>query len=295
MIYKALVGISFAVAFTLGPAIGAWFASIDLSELYPSAAKTLNIYPYSMPALVALALLSIETLYIFRRLPETKKETSKQEKKDTVSIPNDPAILQRISNLRKLKLIHCLHLFLFSGMEFTLVFLTFDVLDYSNLQQGRLLGYMGILSALIQGGYVRRRVQKVGERKLVIQGMFACVLGLASLSLMVSSVHPIRWLYFGVSCLALTTGTVVNCLTGMASLQCQDDNEANVHPSLAKGRALGEFRSSGQLGRALGPVSACGLYWIAGPARCYGIASMVMAFILLFTVATAPKMKIKSN
>lgn len=291
------MGISFAVAFTLGPAIGAWFASIDLSELYPSAAQTLNIYPYSMPALVALGLLSIETLYIFHRLPETKKsETSKQQKDGNLtSKTSDPAIMQRISNLRKLKLIHCLHLFLFSGMEFTLVFLTFDVLDYSNLQQGRLLGYMGILSALIQGGYVRRRVQKAGERMLVIQGMFACVLGLASLSFMVSSAHPSRWLFFGVSCLALTTGTVVNCLTGMASLQCQDDNNANVHPSLAKGRALGEFRSSGQLGRALGPVSACGLYWIAGPARCYGIASVIMALILAFTVITAPKMKIKSN
>ncbi|KAI8142854.1 major facilitator superfamily domain-containing protein [Fennellomyces sp. T-0311] len=291
----ALVGIAFATAFTIGPGIGAWFAKVDLSKVYPAAT---GIYPYSMPAIAALLLLTIETVYIYCRLPETKqlviKKSTKAENLDDTTVGD--SIEQRIGNLRRLKLIHCLHLFLFSGMEFTLVFLTFDVLDYSNMQQGKLLGYMGILSALLQGGYVRRQVQRLGEKKLVLQGMAACTIGLSSLAMMVSSAHAIRWLYFGVSCLALTTGTVVNCLTGMASLQCQDDNDEKAHPLLAKGRALGEFRSSGQLGRALGPVSACGFYWLAGPARCYGVGAAIMAGITATTLLGIPStQKVKSE
>ncbi|KAJ8658240.1 hypothetical protein O0I10_005922 [Lichtheimia ornata] len=297
--HLALVGITFAVAFTLGPAIGAWFASVDLSQLHPIAAERLGIYPYSTPALVALVLLLIETVYIYFKLPETinvhsntskdSDETSTQPVSDALDIDT------RLANLRRLKWIHGLHLFLFSGMEFTLVFLTFDVLDYTNMQQGKLLAYMGILSALLQGGYVRRRVQKLGEKALVLQGMVSCTIGLVCLGVMSSSsmstTSSVRWLYAGVSCLALTTGTVVNCLTGLASLQCQDDKAKDTHPLLAKGRALGEFRSSGQLGRALGPISACGLYWIAGPQRCYAAAAFGMGLITILTAAAAPTTK----
>lgn len=253
------------------------------------AAENLGIYPFSAPAIVALLLLCLETLYIYRKLPETRKSNKREQKQDHCSqrkISDAPEDQRRLMNLWRLKIIHCLHLFLFSGMEFTLVFLTFDVLDYSNMQQGRLLAYMGILSALLQGGYVRRIVQKLGEKALVLQGMVACTAGLLSLSMMVSSAHSVRWLYAGVSCLALTSATVVNCLTSMASLQCYDEDTQ--HPLLAKGRALGEFRSSGQLGRALGPVSACGLYWLAGPERCYATGAAIMAMITLLTAAKAP-------
>ncbi|KAG2218021.1 hypothetical protein INT45_010818 [Circinella minor] len=297
----ALVGIAFAVAFTFGPGIGAWFASIDLSKIFPTIT---GIYPYSMPAIVALILLTFETFYIYKKIPETKvinsngNDDKSQHENVKTTENNVESIEKRISNLRRLKLIHGLHLFLFSGMEFTLVFLTFDVLDYSNMQQGKLLGYMGILSALLQGGYVRRQVPKLGEKMLVLQGMVACIVGLSSLAMMaLSKAHAVTWLYFGVSCLALTTGTVVNCLTGMASLQCQNDNDdneqegskkKNLHPLLEKGRALGEFRSFGQLGRALGPVSACGFYWLSGPAKCYGTGAIIMSIVTITTLLSVP-------
>ncbi|ORY92052.1 major facilitator superfamily domain-containing protein [Syncephalastrum racemosum] len=284
----ALVGICFAVAFTFGPALGAYFASIDLSRVLPYEA----IYPFSAPALVALILLFIETLYIYARLPETSSkrntaENTESNKEEKISEEDAKA---RLANMRCLRWIHGIHLFLFSGMEFTLVFLTFDVLDYTNMQQGKLLGYMGIMSALIQGGYVRRRVQKLGEKAMVIQGMVSCAAGLAALAIMPTSTHPEYWLYGGATCLSLTTGTVVNCLTGLASLQCSDS-----HPALAKGRALGEFRSSGQLGRALGPISACGLYWLAGPTTCYGAGAACMSLITALTHALTPATRQKQK
>jgi len=64
--------------------------------------------------------------------------------------------------------------------------------------------------------------------------------------------------------MAYTSATVVNSLTSYASLQCDDMTEekdqvtgkpkGGRHPDLAKGRALGKFRSRGQLGRAIGPL-----------------------------------------
>lgn len=289
----ALIGIAFAIAFTVGPAIGAWFASIDLSELCPSLVK-FGIYPYSMAAFVGLVLLVVETAYLYVALPETihfRHQVVQQaaSSKDASTSKAESVTLQtiqiRLMNLQYLWQIMCAFSFLFSGMEFTLVFLTFDVLDYSHMQQGKLLGFMGIVSALIQGGYIRRRVEKIGEKMMVVQGMVSCVIGLYSLARCTKAENPVAWLYAGVTCLAFTSGTVVNCLTSLASLQCHD--RASDDP-LSKGQALGEFRSFGQLGRALGPISACGLYWIFGPGVCYAFGTLSMVGLTWITVMNAP-------
>ncbi|KAI7896077.1 major facilitator superfamily domain-containing protein, partial [Mucor mucedo] len=290
----ALVGIAFAVAFTVGPAVGAWFASIDLSIACPSLVK-FGIYPYSMAALVGLVLLLIETTYLYFALPETIHNRSLVEAASTTSSTPTPKLTvemihRRLLDLVYLKRLMCGFSFLFSGMEFTLVFLTFDILDFSHMQQGKLLGYMGIISALIQGGYVRRKVDSVGEKILAIQGMAACAVGLYCLANSVTSVlYAPHWLYAGVSCLAFTSGTVVNCLTSLASLQCHEDSTRQ--DPLSKGRALGEFRSYGQLGRAFGPITASAVYWLFGPRPCYSFGALLMIGITWMTVLSAPSRK----
>lgn len=249
-----------------------------------------------MAALVGLVLLVLEIGYIYAALPETfhyRKQVEASENPSTGSEGSSKQIItvemihRRLVNLDYLKKIMCMFSFLFSGMEFTLVFLTFDVLDYSHMQQGQLLGYMGIISALIQGGYVRRKVQTVGEKVLVLQGMITCAIGLYCLATTVKSANPTYWLYAGVACLAFTSGTVVNCLTSLASLQCYDLPGGNDH-ALSKGRALGEFRSFGQLGRALGPIATCGSYWVFGPATCYAVGALAAAVTTYVTIMIAP-------
>ncbi|ORZ26013.1 major facilitator superfamily domain-containing protein [Absidia repens] len=296
----ALVGIAFATAFTFGPPLGAWFASIDLSQTW-LADWIPGLYPYSMAALVGLVLLLIETSYLFSNLPETafhtptastkeqesssKQKSQQQQQQQQQQTKPNQTDTRSANNIRRLNFIQCLFTFLFSGMEFTLVFLTFDVLDYSHMQQGKLLGFMGILSAIIQGGYVRRRGQQIGEKRLVIQGMFFGAMGLGCLAVVGMGVtttlsQTTYWLYGGVACLAMTSGTVVNCLTSLASLQCQHEKE--------KGKILGVFRSFGQLGRACGPLSACTIYWLLGPTLCYSIGAISMASLLLVSTFIIP-------
>ncbi|CAO3616755.1 unnamed protein product [Cunninghamella echinulata] len=293
----ALIGIAFATAFTFGPPFGAWLASKDLSQTWLSSWIN-NLYPYSMAALVALVLLIIETVYLFTYLPETAFDKNQQQKEPIISSPSKTTPLnnnndkyENIKKIKQLNLIQGLFSFLFSGMEFTLVFLTFDVMDYSHMQQGKLLGYMGVLSALIQGGYVRRQGQKHGEKKLILQGIFFGSMGLSCLTLIgsdlfssSSSSSRTYLLYLGVACLAMTSGTVVNSLTSLVSLYCHENE---------KGKILGVFRSCGQLGRALGPLSACSLYWLMGPTWCYGVGTLFMSLLLLLSKSLVPSSRLK--
>ncbi|KAF9996430.1 hypothetical protein BGZ79_009819 [Entomortierella chlamydospora] len=357
----AMVGIAFAIAFTVGPALGAYFANKDLVAAFPGLAQY-GLHPFSGSALLAMVLLTVESLYLYVMLPETNSEswrlavqqTLEDERKQKAqeaklsTTPKDsttthaavimsPEEIVRLQNtyLSRLSFAHFAHLFLFSGMEFTLTFLTFHLFDFSHMQQGALLGYIGILSSLIQGGYVRRRANKVGEKRMVLQGMIAAAIGLGCIALVSSGGSAdssstfdfkldssvfrsvIMWfdaqnwsrksrmwgLYAGATGLAVTSATVVNCLTSLASLVCDmgsddptanSDGTTNKEPgtqSIGKGLALGRFRSWGQLGRAAGPIAACSLYWRVGPLICYAAASVAVTGVAILARGILPEVR----
>lgn len=113
---------------------------------------------------------------------------------------------------------------------------------------------------------MRRVMSKVGEGNMARRGVSSCAAALFLLALLPIFVQTrptlaMRLLQAAAVCMAFTSATVVNSLTAFASLQCDEGHVDEVtgkvveeHPQLAKGKALGQFRSSGQLGRALGPL-----------------------------------------
>lgn len=302
---KALahVGIAFAICFCIGPPIGAYFASRPLPSSITASGFELNVY--ATPALLTLVLLVLETVFLAVALPETRgkriqpkdaarssdklaKEKIQQKATGASSEQTKQStVVERLQTLRTLRRLHFLFLGVFSGVEFTLTFLTFDLFDWNNKQNGALIGSIGIVSALLQGGYVRRAIPKVGEGAMARRGISSCALGLVLLTLVPLLVADhtataVRLLQGAAVCMAFTSATVVNSLTSYASLQCDDGVDENTgkpveeHPELAKGKALGEFRSSGQLGRAIGPLLACASYWTFGPSLTYAVSAVAM-------------------
>ena len=138
---KALahVGIAFAICFCIGPPIGAYFASRPVA-LGASLGLELNVY--AAPAILTLILLVAETAFLTIALPETrgKGPTSVPSKKvkegkasanganghTPSSSSRGATVQQRLQLLKALRRLHFLFLGLFSGVEFTLTFLTFD-------------------------------------------------------------------------------------------------------------------------------------------------------------------------
>ena len=152
-------------------------------------------------------------------------------------------------------------------VSITIAFLysSFDtVFDWDNKKIGILIGFIGVISAVLQGGFVRGAITRLGEGVIAQQGVFTCGFGLVFLAVLphfVSHNMISRFLLYGAAVfMAFTSATVVNALTAFASLQCDENIDKltgkplEEHPQLAKGQALGRFRSSGQLGRAIGPL-----------------------------------------
>ena len=118
----ALVGICFALAFTIGPPLGAYLTKFDENSV-GNQFKTTAMFSFS--------LIVFETILLYFMLPETlnykQQKTSLQK----------PAIVENTTfKATVLNYLHFLYLFCFSGMEYTITFLTFDRLNYSNIQQG---------------------------------------------------------------------------------------------------------------------------------------------------------------
>ena len=161
-------------------------------------------------------------------------------------------------------------------MEFTLTFLTYDRFAFSNVDQGLLLSFMGVLTAIIQGFWVRKAgVNR--ESSLILQGIFSCSIGLFVLGYLAIGPNQKFLLYIGAAFFAVTNGTVVTCLTALASFTGSLDPTSN-----SRGQVLGVFRSIGQLGRSLGPLVACSAYWILGSVKAYLLASSLMGILGIF-------------
>ncbi|EGS22788.1 uncharacterized protein CTHT_0012630 [Thermochaetoides thermophila DSM 1495] len=248
----ALIGACFSVAFTFGPALGAWLSSFAL----------VAANPFATAAAVSLALIVTETVYLYFALPETLPSlTNKTEvKKKEEAKPSPPAPVQRTNSHTLLNLTHLTFLLFFSGMEFSLPFMTYDLFQYTSAKNGRLLGYIGLISSLLQGSVTRRLPPLFSVRLGVLFCLVAFIL--------LSQIRTIGGLYLAATCLATTSATVVTGLNALSSFEASEGE---------RGGKLGNLRSWGQIGRGLGPILFTSVYWWAGRETAYVLGAMGIA------------------
>ena len=191
----AIIGIAFALGFILGPAIGGIFSTIDLTKIYPSLVAY-GVNPFSVPALVAFLLSILNIFLVVKNFKETLPESKREAHSDRTSnikelfkpLPYKGVNLTNFTNF--------LFISIFSGMEFTLTFLAFERLGYGPMQNAYLFVFIGVILALVQGGYVRRKAHSVGEKKLVLRGLFLIIPGLVAIAFTHSPITSLYWFIF---------------------------------------------------------------------------------------------------
>lgn len=266
----AFIGIAFALGFILGPTFGGILSMVDLTKMYPSLVS-MGVNPFSTPALFAAVLSLINLISIWRNFTETLPPEKRGKHK-----------VERTANILKLfhkspyagvdgtNFSHFLFLSAFSGMEFTLTFLAVERLGFSSMDNAYMFIYIGFIIALVQGGYVRRMANRVGENKMAIQGFCIIIPGL----LLIGFTQSVWMLYMGLGCLAFGSAMVIPCQTSAVSIYAPGD---------VQGEVLGIFRSLGSLARVVGPIVASLLYWKLGGTFPYllGAAFMLIPILMV--------------
>ncbi|XP_030755884.1 major facilitator superfamily domain-containing protein 10 isoform X2 [Sitophilus oryzae] len=269
----ALVGIAFSLGFIIGPMIGALFAVW---------AKQKTGQWFIAPALFALCL-SIADLLFFLIFFRESLPKEKRTKQFLASFRNAKVLLnvqdlfkftavtsikeKDLKQLQRLGLIYFVYLFIYSGLEFTLTFLTHHIFNYTSMQQGWMFFAIGLTMALIQGGYVRRiPAEKI--KSTAIMGLWIIIPSFVSVGL----ANGPTLLYLGLFLYAVSTAMVVPCLTTLASEYGSEQQ---------KGKVLGIFRSLGALARAVGPVFASIAFWSLGSKVTYLFGAVLLLWPVL--------------
>jgi predicted MFS family arabinose efflux permease len=300
----ALVGACFNLAFTCGPVLGATLASVNM--------VTSN--KFAVAAGVSLVLVVIETVYIYFSLQETHPrlrylqnhsslpaKSSHNDKFDitTAAVVNGGLLIvstnghtaspvarqekntkTRPRNTFVLNVLHLVFLLPFSGLEFSLPFLTTTL--YSDQAKcinpsalnGRLLSLMGLIASLLQGTVVRRLPPIMNIRI----GVVACAISF----FLLARVSSIKGVYVAGIFLAITSATVVTGINSLGSLMASEDE---------RGLVLGRLRSWGQVGRAVGSLFFCSLFWWVGRGVAYTTGGVMMMGVAVaaFTILQSPQ------
>ncbi|KAL6704596.1 hypothetical protein ACN47E_008106 [Coniothyrium glycines] len=268
----ALVGVCFSIAFTFGPALGAYLSTLQIMDKNP----------FAMAAGFSLFLIVTETIYLYSALPETlpaarptQNGTPHDKAQGTASAKADamPTARARTNSHFLLNATHFTFILFFSGMEFSLPFMTYDLFAYQAKDSGRLLGFIGLVASLLQGSVVRR----MHPLKVVQMGVISCTIAFV----MLGRVQTQGTLYAAAALLAVTSATVVTGLNSLSSFEAGAEE---------RGHKLGNHRSFGQIGRSLGPLIFCSLYWWAGRETAYatGAAGMAAVCALVFGKLKVP-------
>lgn len=265
----AFVGIAFALGFIFGPAIGGALTTINPMDHFPWLVDY-GLNPFSYPALFAAILTLINIVSIFIQFEETLDQSNKSQR------VMNPIELFRPLPIKEVNLTnysYFLFIAAFSGMEFTLTFLAVDRFSYTSMDNAYMFVFIGLVLALVQGGFVRRKASDIGEKKVAILGLGSLIPGLVIIAYASSSFL----LYLGLFFLAVGSAMAVPTLTSLVSL---------FTPAQNQGQSLGIFRSLGSLGRVAGPIMASLVYWKYGSVIPYisGALFMVLPILVLSKV-----------
>lgn len=258
-----IVGVAFGLGFLFGPAIGSIAAFHDLSAHHPSLAR-LGVNPFSLPALLSLGFSVLNLCWIWFRFRETL-DPAHRDAAEHIRIrhPLHELIVAEAGPARRTNWLYFVFTLSFSGMEFSLPFLAADRFHYQPTDMYKIFVFLGLVLIATQGGIVRRIVPRYGEKRVLLAGLFAVMLGIALVGLARSSVA----LYTGLAAIGIGSGLTNPTVSALVSLYS---------PAAQQGRMLGVFRSLGSLGRAVAPLVACGLYWWLGATTTYLLAAAVV-------------------
>jgi len=216
----AMVGACFSIAFTFGPALGAWLSTVT----------SVAANPFATAAGFSLFLIVTETIYLYYYLPETHLVARGKSSANGSATKDKPAEAprERTNSHFIINITHFTFILFFSGMEFSFPFLTYDLFAYGPAQSGRLLGYIGLVASILQGGVTRR----MHPLRVVQMGVVSCLIAFGILARLDTQ----KGLYAAATLLAVTSATVVTGLNSMSSF------EASVND---RGEKLGNHRSFG--------------------------------------------------
>ncbi len=234
------LGAAFGLGFVVGPALG------GLSSHWGNAA----------PGLAATLLTAINLVLAWRSLPETHSHAGDRP---------------RAVSVHWSRLIGPYGAVLLATTAFTVVYVIFPLevereMGYDRHHAAYLFVFIGLVSAVVQGGLIGRLVRRLGEPTLMTIGAVLLALGLGALPRVIVPGGGLPLLFAALVLVAAGSASISPSAAAFVS---------RVAPPEEQGRALGLLQSMGAVARIAGPVAAGGIAGAVSPRAAFQVASVV--------------------
>lgn len=233
-----LIGAAFGLGFVFGPAIGG----------------ILSRWGINVPFLFAGGLALANAVLLYFALPETVTPDHPAR----VSAASGRGWTQLFAAFREPALATVLTIYFLGIVAFSIMTASFSLfmmfrLGYDAFHNGWVFAFVGVISAIIQGGFIGRLVKKFGEPPLVIIGALLFTASLVVVPFVQPSTGLITILVIGA---ATSIGQALSAPT-LSSLASKSASAAE------QGSVLGVMQSVASLARAVGPSLAAVLIYSA--------------------------------
>ena len=256
-----MLGAAFGLGFMIGPFIGGILSDPATSIGGVFDTNFWKEYEYLLPCLFSslLSLISLSLAYFWlEESMDSKEESEVQEsslKKLADTFSNIIRVL-KIPVISTLVLINFLFLMAFSMMHGTFILFTAMSVDsgglgWSEMENGWIFAFIGLLGVIVQGGLIGPLSDRFGMRRLMIIGTILCGLGIASLPYVPPEAS---WLILGSSAgLAIGNGLFSPTQSSLLTFEAQNGGHE-------LGMVMGAQEGYGALARIMGPLLAAYLW-----------------------------------
>jgi DHA1 family tetracycline resistance protein-like MFS transporter len=225
-----MIGAAFGLGFIIGPALGGVLAGNDMATA-----------DLRSPGMLACGLSVLAFLGVIVALKESLPAgLPPRPRRSRVAALRD-ALGRKV--LARLLAVFFLAILAFAGMEATFALWAMAQFGWGPAQIGYVFTYVGLLSAVMQGGLIGRLTARFGEEKLLVAGLALIALGLVVLP----AARDLALLVVSVSFLALGMGAMQPSLNSLISRRAGAEEQ---------GEVMGVAQSVASLSRVLGPLLA---------------------------------------
>jgi len=261
------IGASIGLAFTLGPALGAYLSSKEAMSV------TISLSTAASAAVLGVGLLAA------MRLPVRREVNHEQPKSVNNSFVKrlEPTVFTQ-----PVLLLICVLMLLFtvslSMMEPIMPYLVRDRYEWGPREMGFLFAYVGLILIIVQGKFIGPLTKRFGTKKLLKNGTILMAVGLLILIL-----TPVSYgILLGLTLTSIGAALFNTSLLAIASLSAALKE---------RGALLGTVQSMQALGRSFGPFLAG---WLYQKAPATPLLAGFFAVVLVFLGATFLK-KLNTN
>ncbi len=266
-----LIGAAFGVGFVLGPLLGGLIVSLPIA----------HEWQLRLPFLVAAAFSTFAWILVVLRLPESHNVDGAKQGEARVFSLHGLADTLHLPGVGRLVLIGSLNVLAFAALEGTFALYLRERLGWTERGAMFAFAFLGLVTAFVQGGLIRRLVPRFGEPKLIIAGLFFSVLGFVGLGAATTG----ALLFVAIIAVGLGQGCASPSISGLLSRVTPGSEQGAVFGVYVSAQTLARLVNYYVSNRLLGQVAPAAPFWEAAVVAAIALGAAIVATRAGFAIA----------